>query len=190
MKRLLLVACAALAVGACSARDEDVETVAAVAEGLPATPYIQAAASGDMFEIQSGQLALQRSCDPNVRAFAQMIVNDHTQLSDAMMDTARAHGLTPPPLQMAPHHVQMLQRLQGASQASFDATFKADQIAAHQEALTLHRSYSQAGDTPPLRAVAATAVPAIEAHLGHAQTLTATPSCAPATADPRLGERG
>jgi putative membrane protein len=162
------------------------------AVAMTAPVYMQNAASGDLFEIQSSQLALQQSCDSTVRSLAQMLIADHTRMSNLMMQTAQSVGITPPPPQVAPHHMQMLQRLQMAGNgAAFDAAYKAEQIAAHQEALTLHRTYAEGGDVPPLRGVAAQAVPAIEMHLGQAQNLPTSTPCAPApTTGRRVGERG
>jgi putative membrane protein len=148
------------------------------------------AASSDMFEIQSGQLAMQRACDPAVRGFAQQLVADHTRMSNMMMSTARANNLPQPPMGMAPHHAAMLQRLQAAPGQGFDAAFRAEQVAAHQEALSLHRGYAEEGDTPALRTLAAQAVPAIEMHLQHAQNLPTAGMCPGSEQMRRTGERG
>jgi putative membrane protein len=194
MKALLLAASAALLVTACTTPLEEDMPPPAMAEpaGMPAPAYMEMAASSDMFEIQSGQLALQRACDPAVRGFAQQIVADHTRMSNMMMSTAQANNLPPPPMGMAPHHAAMLQRLQAAPAQGFDAAFRTEQIAAHQEALSLHRGYAEDGDHAAMRGLAAQAVPAIEMHLQHAQTLpTATPCPGTQTEQMRrAGERG
>jgi putative membrane protein len=195
MKHFILAASAALLATACATPDV-VVPVAGV--GTPTGTYMQMAASGDMFEIQSGQLALQRSCDPAVRSFAQMIIDDHTRLSSQMMQVAQASNLPMPPTQLAPHHQQMLQTLTAATTPGFEGTFRAQQMAAHQEALNLHQTYASSGDVAPLRAVAAQAVPAIQTHLGHVQSLPSAAPCAlPQTQVPvvqpaprRAGERG
>lgn len=197
MKNLLLAASAALLATACSSTSED-ETAAAPSEaapaGMPATEYVSTAASGDMFEIQSGQLALQRSCDPSVRQFAQMLVDDHTRTTAQVTQAAQTDGVTPPPPQMMPRHMEMLQRLQAAGPGGFEAAFRNEQATAHQEALTLHQTYSQDGDRPALRTVASQAVPVIQMHLNQVQSLPSTAACAtqaPApTTDRRRGERG
>ena len=198
MKALLLAASAALLATACSSTSDD-ETATAASEaapaGMPATEYIANAASSDMFEIQSGQLALQRSCDPSVRAFGQMLVDDHTRTTALVTQAAQTDGVTPPPPpQMMPRHMEMLQRLQATGPGGFEAAFRNEQLTAHQEALTLHQTYSQDGDRPALRGVASQAVPVIQMHLNQVQSLPSTAACAtqaPApTTDRRRGERG
>lgn len=190
MKALLLAASAALVVSACASRDDDVIPVA-VPAGMMATTYLPTAASGDLFEIQSSQLALQQSCDPAVRAFAQMMIDDHTRLSTLTMQTASSAGVTPPSPMLNAQHAQMLQTLQMQTGAGFEAAYRNAQITAHQEAVTLHRSYADTGDHSALRGVAAQAVPVIEMHLNRAQTLPMTAACRtqPATTG-GTGERG
>ena len=155
---------------------------------LAAPMYMQMAASGDLFEIQSSQLALQMSQNAAVRQLAQTLITDHTQLSNTMMAAARSAGLTPPPPALLPQHQQMLDQLR-TSGANFDAAYKTLQIAAHQDALTLHQNYASGGDNAALRTVAGQAVPVIQGHLSHAQMLSLTPPPVyEAPEDP--GERG
>ena len=194
MKAFLLAAAAALLTAACAttAEDEMGEGAGMAPAGMPAPEYVGTAASSDLFEIQSGQLALQRSCDPAVRSFAQMIVDDHRRMSGQLMQAAQSAGLPPPPMQMAPQHQDMLQRLQ-TSGPGFEAAFRDGQVMAHQEALELHRGFAEEGDEPALRGVASQAVPAIQMHLSQAQNLPATARCAAPAPEPgerRRGERG
>jgi putative membrane protein len=201
MKSYLLAAGAALLLVGCATTGEDAGPPAAAtaANGMPivAPAYMEMAASGDLFEIQSSQLALQRSNNGALRSFAQMLINDHTRLSNEMMSAATAAGLAPPPPQMLPMHAEMLQRLQAAGPGDFDVAFRTEQIAAHQQALMLHQTYAAEGDVPALRTVASAAVPAIQAHLSQVQALPAQammPPPEPMTPAPdparRAGERG
>lgn len=189
MKALLLAASAALVLSACSTRDDDVVPVAPA--GMMATTYLPAAASGNLFEIQSSQLALQQSCDPAVRAFAQMMIDDHTRLNTLTMQTAASAGVSAPSAMLNAEHAQMLQQLQMQTGAGFEASYRNAQIMAHQEALALHRSYADTGDNSALRGVASQAVPAVQAHLNQAQNLPTTAACRtqPATTG-GTGERG
>ncbi|HEX8641630.1 MAG TPA: DUF4142 domain-containing protein [Allosphingosinicella sp.] len=194
MKALILALGAVTLVAGCASRDEEpIEPAAAVDPNSPifAPGYMRMAASGDMFEIQSSQLALQMSQNPAVRQFAQMMVADHTRTSAEMMGIAQSLGMPPPPQMMAPHHQDMLDRLRSTPPGEFDSAYKQAQIMAHQEALSLHGNYAQQGDVAQLRDFAARAVPAIQMHYNHAQTLPE--SMPPMQQQPirdRSGERG
>ena len=203
MKAYLMAAGAALLLAGCATTPAVDTGAEAALTGDPMSPtsapgYMAMAASSDMFEIESSRLAHQMSRSPAVHQFAQMMINDHSRTSSEMMAAARTLGLTPPPPQMMPHHADMLNRLRTASPADFDMAYKREQIAAHQEALTLHRNFAAQGDAEPLRAVAARAVPVVEMHYGHAQSLPEQAAMAPQTYTPapaetapiRRGERG
>ncbi len=151
------------------------------------------AASGDQFEIQSSQLALQRSSNPALRQFAQMLITDHSNMSAQLMAAAQGAGLTPPTPALSAEHAAMLQQLQATPAASFDMAYRDAQIMAHQQALTLHQNYANGGDVPALRTAAGTAVPIIQGHLNMAQGMSLAPPPPPPPAyqpAPAPGERG
>ena len=64
-------------------------TAGATAMDVPA--YVQTAASGDMFEIRSSQLAQKQSKNSQVRDFAQRMITDH-QASTAALKNAVQDG--------------------------------------------------------------------------------------------------
>ena len=63
----------------------------------------------------------------------------------------------------------LIDNLRSASAANFDAAWLDQQIAAHNEALTLHRGFST--QDSPLAAHARSVIPKIEAHLRQAETI-------------------
>ncbi len=127
--------------------------------------YVEMAASSDMYEIQSSQMAASRAQNPAMRSFAEMMIRDHTNTSQQLMAAASAAGSPPMTPRLLPMHAQMLARLQGRSGADFDREYGRQQLVAHQQALALHSNYSARGDTPALRVVAASAVPVVTQHL-------------------------
>lgn len=194
MKHLAMCLAATALVAGCAQRTEPVAQPALVDPTNPlfAPGYMATAASSDMFEIQSSQLALQMSQNPGIRSFAQMLIGDHTRMTQQMMATAQSAGLTPPPPALMPMHQTMLDQLRAAGPGMFDMAFRDAQINAHQQALALHQNYAASGDVPALRTLATGAVPVIQGHLNHAQMLTAAPPAPPPPPPmaPQAGERG
>jgi putative membrane protein len=134
--------------------------------------YVTMAASSDLYEIQSGQLAGQRSQRPAVRQFGQMLVAHHTQTTQQLTAAARAAGVPVPAPALLPMHRRLLERLQqSGSGRMFDRVFQRQQVQAHQMALALHRNYARRGDAPALRTTAGATVPIIQQHLRQAQRL-------------------
>ncbi len=127
--------------------------------------YMQIAASSDMYEIQSSQLAAARAQKPALRSFAQMMIRDHTNTSQQLMAAATAAQLPPMTPRLLPMHADMLARLEARTGADFDREYGRQQLMAHQQALALHSNYAARGDTPALRVVAGSAVPVVRQHL-------------------------
>ena len=158
---------------------------------LLAPGFLAQAGSGDQFEIQSSQLALTASSNPAVRNFANMMIADHTRLSQAMAAAATAGGLTPPAPALLPEQQAMLDQLRAAGTGpSFDMAYQQAQLAGHQNALTLFQNYAASGDNPSLRTAASQAIPTIQMHLQHAQALVVAPPPPPQPPVKRSGERG
>jgi putative membrane protein len=68
-----------------------------------------------------------------------------------------------PSATLNPRHQAMLNALEQA--ADFDALYRRDQLAVHQEAEALHSRYARYGTSPTLRPVAQMMLPIIQRHL-------------------------
>jgi putative membrane protein len=158
---------------------------------LLAPGFLAHAASGDQFEIQSSQLALQASQNPAVQAFANQMIADHTRLSQAMGAAATSAGLAPPAPALLPEQRAMLDQLRASGTGpSFDMAYQQAQVSAHQAALSMFQNYAANGDVPALKAAASQAIPTIQMHLQHAQMLQTAPPPPPPPPAGRQGERG
>jgi putative membrane protein len=174
MRKVMFAAAAsAMLLGGCSTMmgaDASADGQASMSAGADMTPsnrtaYVEMAASSDMYEIQSSQIAASRAQNPAMRSFAQMMISDHTNLSQQLMAAAQAAGLPPMTPRLLPMHADMLAGLQARSGADFDREYGRQQLLAHQQALALHSNYASRGDTPALRVVAGSAVPVVTRHL-------------------------
>ena len=136
-----------------------------------ARQFVMMAGASDLFEIQSSRLALQRSRNPQVRRFAQMLITHHTQTTQSVMAAARrARVMTPPP-RLMPMQQRMMTELRAARGNNFDSVYLSQQVPAHEMALQLHQNYASNGDRPPLRQAASTAVPIVTRHLEEARQM-------------------
>ncbi|HEX8126450.1 MAG TPA: DUF4142 domain-containing protein [Allosphingosinicella sp.] len=172
IRPLLIASAASLALAACATDGDMAPSAAAAGDMTPnrRDAYVQMAAASDLFEIQSSQIATSKAQSPEVRAFAQMLIEHHTATTQQLTAAATAAGTAPNPMLM-PMQAEMISRLQAASGAEFDRLFIRQQIPAHEMALALHQNYARNGDTPGLQAVAASAVPIVRQHLERARTL-------------------
>lgn len=135
---------------------------------LSAQEFVTMAASSDMFEIQSSQLAMKNAQDADVKEFAEQMVEDHTKASKQLAQIATGENLTVP-TEMAEVHEELLETLSSAQGDAFDAAYVTAQAQAHEMALALMTAYGENGDNDKLEAHAETATPIIAGHLKHAQ---------------------
>lgn len=169
MKRMTICAAAvaALLAGCMGGPTGEAARVAEMAMEQPAPPameFLRMAAASDLYEIQSSQLVLQTTQNPQLRAFAQMMIEHHTQTTAALAAAAQAAGMTPPPPALDAPRTQMIRELQAASGTARDQVYMRQQVAAHEEALMLHTRYSNNGDVPELKRASAAAVPIVARH--------------------------
>jgi putative membrane protein len=195
MRNFAILLGGALVLAACASRPAEPPPPSAPMhdpnDPLFAPGFLAQAGSGDQFEIQSSQLALTASSNAAVRAFANQMIADHTQMSQQMAAAATAGGITPPPPALLPAQQAMLDQLRAAGTgASFDMAYQQAQVAAHQNALTLFQNYSASGDNASIKAAASGAIPRIQMHLQQAQALSVAPPPPPPPPTRQPGERG
>jgi putative membrane protein len=132
---------------------------------MSAANYVTKAGASDLYEQNSSKLVLASTKDPKVRSFAQMMVKDHNKTTAEVKAGAAKAGLKLKPPALDAAKSKMIGELTAAKGAARDRLYVQQQKIAHQEALALHQGYSSSGDSAPLKAVAATAVPIVEHHI-------------------------
>ena len=134
--------------------------------------FVSNAAQSDMYEIQAAQVAQQKSKNADVKKFAGEMIKDHTKLSNEMKPLITKAGQTPPS-DLDQRRKGFLDNLKAADAGSFDKTYMDQQVAAHDEALTLMQGYAKDGGDAGLKAAAAKAVPIIQHHSDMAKQIQA-----------------
>lgn len=181
MKHPLLFAAsiAAISLAGCNKKNPDpaatapsAETTATEAAESPGQSFANVAAASDTFEIETSKLALTKAGSPKVKAFAQKMIDAHTD-STAKLKTAAA-AATPaimPVSSLTTAQQAKLDGLAAKSGADFDRAYAAIQVTAHQETLDALKGYSTGGEVPSLNAFAKQLLPIVTAHLNMAKSL-------------------
>lgn len=134
--------------------------------------YVQKSAIGDLFEVQSSDLALKQADSTDVKAFAQRMIKDHTTSTQALKAGIQSADLEiKVPDQLDKAHDTKLSDLRKMKGKDFDAAYMREQVAAHKEALQLHKTYAEKGDNPVLKKTAANTATIVEHHLQEAQEI-------------------
>ena len=137
-----------------------------VANPTTAAAFVPAATIANMYEIQAAQIAAQRGRASEVKDFARMIIQDHTQIGQQMQKTLASAGANvQPPADLDDRRKGMIENLKAAGDSDFDLAYLHQQLAAHIEALALMDRYASGGDNAALKALAAQTKPVIQKHL-------------------------
>ena len=132
--------------------------------------FAERAASSNMFEIMSSQLALEKSQSQDVIALAQHMIDDHQAAGETMLVAATAEGLTPTNTLMPDHQAQ-LDNLTASAPEDFDSAYLGAQLAAHNEAVSLFEGYAAQGPEGQLKDFATQTLPTLQEHLANVEPL-------------------
>jgi putative membrane protein len=168
------VASAKAAQTAAAAANTVTGAAASAPPSMSGADFVGAAASTDRYEIAAAKLALTHASRSAVKAFAQMMIRDHTASTAKLTAAIAASGqpLTPP--RDLPADMQAdLAALRTASGADFDRAYIGQMVDTHDHALQTMQSYAIDGSVPALKSFAAAVTPVVQSHLGRAQALQA-----------------
>ena len=131
--------------------------------------------AANTFDIETSQLALEKSRNADVRALAQQFVNDHTAVRQQGRDLAAKLGVTPPALSDGPlsqDHATAMADLRSRTGADFDKAYVAHEVKYHDQVIqAIQNDLMPAIQNAELRALVEKVAPAFQAHHTAAQNL-------------------
>jgi putative membrane protein len=133
--------------------------------------FVTRASIGNLFAIAESELAISRTDDPEVKAFAEQLVEDHQKAEAALEPAADGSGAAVATALDGDHQARVT-ALQSKSGADFDKAYVADQGEIHSNTLTLYADYMLLGDNAKLKALAIKMIPITEAQLKKTQALS------------------
>ncbi|RJR44296.1 MAG: DUF4142 domain-containing protein [Desulfobacteraceae bacterium] len=135
--------------------------------------FVSEAASGGLFEVEAGKLAAERATKPEVKDFAQNMVDDHGKANQELKQIAASKNYNVPAA-MNKKDRQDLEKLDKYSGADFDKHYMDMMVKDHKKDVAEFRKYSKEGKDPDLKAWASKKVSALEHHLTMAQDMNRT----------------
>jgi putative membrane protein len=131
--------------------------------------FIETAARGGMAEVELGRLGTQKATGPEVKALAQMMVDDHSKANDELKTLASQKGVTLPTDTDAKHK-SLTDRLDKLSGEQFDKTFTEEVLKDHKKDVAeFQREAKASGGDSDVKSWASKTLPTLEQHLQHAQ---------------------
>jgi putative membrane protein len=134
--------------------------------------FVLAAGRGGLAEVELGKLAVERAASPEVKAFGQKMVDDHSQADDRLRQVAAAKGLSLPSAldRQARGDRDRLAKLSGGE---FDRAYIAMMVKDHTEDVAAFNHAANTGVDVEVRNFAAATLPVVKEHLSMARDLQA-----------------
>jgi putative membrane protein len=126
------------------------------------------AADGGLLVVQLGTLALTKASSPEVKKFAQMMVDQHTQANNELKSLAQQKNITLPTV-MGDEHQRKYDNLKDKTGADFDKEYMDLMVKDHKDDIDEFEEMAEDGKDPEIKAWASSKVPALRQHLQEAE---------------------
>lgn len=113
--------------------------------------FIMTASQGDYTEMTFSKLAEQKGKNPQVKAYAQKMITDHTKLEAEMKPFAEKMGVTPVTALDATHQ-QQYDQMSSLSGTDFDKAYMSEMDTDHHAALDAFKTEESSTTNPSLKA--------------------------------------
>ena len=132
--------------------------------------FLKDAAESGLFEIQAAKIALDKGNDPQVKSFAQQMIDDHTKANQDVEALASQKGVKLPTSPSVAQKAK-LATLNHWSKSGFDHHYAEDQLNEHKTDVKLFTKTSTGAKDADVKALAAKTLPTLQHHLDMAQQL-------------------
>lgn len=137
----------------------------------PDLQFVSVAAGSGMYEVEAARIGASKAADPQVRAYAQMLLDHHTASNAELMALVSAKGHRIAPGLPAPLQ-QKVNTLNGLSGAAFDREFvRVTGVADHMAAINAFEQNRRTVVDRDLQAYIDKSLPVLRSHLQQAQDL-------------------
>ena len=124
----------------------------------------------NLAEVEAGKIASQKAQKPEVKKFAEKMVEDHGRKLEDLKGLAEKKGVAAPN-QPSGEQQAMLKKLQAAAGEEFDRVYMSEMVKAHGEVLQSTRKVAREAKDADLKAAAEKSAPGTEAHLKMAREI-------------------
>jgi|SRR5437588_8574213 len=124
--------------------------------------FVREAGMGGMAEVELSKIA-QKSENPDVKRFADRMVQDHTAANQELMTVATGLGIEAPKA-LDPQHDQIRQKLTTLQGKALDEQYMQVMVQDHNKTVNLFQQEERSGSSPQLKSFAAKTLPILKEH--------------------------
>lgn len=125
--------------------------------------FVNNAAIGGLFEVESGKIAAKKASNPQVRQFAERMVRDHGEADNKLKRAVSADGGTVPS-ELDQEHQQELQQITSQQGPDFDRNYMQTMVKDHDTDAQDFGKAAQTLQDPHLKQFAAQTLKVIQEH--------------------------
>ena len=125
--------------------------------------FLNAAAAGNMAEVELGKLAIEKAESANVKHFAQKMMDDHSKALEELKQVASLKKVTPPP-DIMPTQKELKDKLSKLSGAEFDKEYVKSMVEVHEKDVTAFEAASKTAADADVKAFAVKTLPTLKMH--------------------------
>jgi putative membrane protein len=140
--------------------------------GMSATDqrFVKEAAEGGLAEVELGQLAQEKATNPEVKKFAQRMVDDHSKANNQLKELASTKGITLPDKPAAKDEATK-KRLESLSGEQFDSAYMKDMVKDHTKDVSEFQRESTSAKDPAIKNFASETLSTLQSHLKEAKNI-------------------
>ncbi|MGI8495399.1 MAG: DUF4142 domain-containing protein [Pyrinomonadaceae bacterium] len=126
--------------------------------------FMNKAAQSGMAEVALGKMAADKAKAPEVKAFGQRMVTDHSKANDDLKAVAAKLNVTLP-TEVNSEQKEMMDKLSKLSGADFDKEYVPGMVEDHEKDVADFQKQSESASNGDVKAFAANTLPTLKSHL-------------------------
>ncbi|MGV3540710.1 MAG: DUF4142 domain-containing protein [Rufibacter sp.] len=137
---------------------------------LTESAFLMESASTSILQIKLGEMAQQRTKDPEIKSFAEMMIDHHTKTALELYSISSGMGITLPSIPM-PMHQALIDKLSKLRGSEFDEEYMDSMEELHEREVAKYEVVSNNAPTTSVKAYAIRTAPILRVHLNAADKL-------------------
>jgi putative membrane protein len=134
--------------------------------------FIRNAAEANMADVKLGQLAKEKGQSPEVKKFADRMINDHTKANDELKQVANQEHVNLP-TDVNSKDAATYRSLEKLSGAEFDKAYARTMVRDHEKDVAEFKREASTAQTEPVKQYAQETLPTLQSHLQEAKQMQA-----------------
>ena len=147
-----------------NAMNSNANAASTIGDATSPNGFMTEAARGGMAEVELSRTAQTKAQNADVKAFAQKMVQDHSNANTELKQLAAKKNVTLP-TEMDAAHKTMSESMAKLTGAEFDKAYVDAMVADHEKSVALFQTQANSGTDADAKAFAAKTLPTLKMHL-------------------------